>query len=516
MSDFAAARRFRREPARADTVPAVTLLAAAEEITKRYAGVEVVSQVSLELHAGEVHVIAGENGAGKSTVLKVLAGLCPPDSGQVRVAGALVTHFTPAEAIRRGVALVAQHFALVGALTGLENVVLAAPPRGRLGAFRADTARAEVGALLAELGTTLNLEVPVAELGVGDRQRLEIVRALYRRANVLLLDEPTAVLSPSESSALFALLRRLAGEGRAVAVVTHKLQEIQLFADAVTVLRRGRKTFAVRPTSRPLEDATMAAVERGILGEGSHEPPVDRTRAALGEPVATVTGARVGRALVDLDLTVRAGEIVGIAGVAGNGQEELCRVLAGQLALEAGAVRVPRGVAVVHEDRHREGLCLDVPLRDNAVLGEYASLSRHGLLDASEIQRVAADRMRGLHVRAGDRDEVDLDLPVRALSGGNQQKVVCARAFAAAAAGVGLLVLAQPTRGVDVGAARAIRAGVQRAAASGAGIVLVSADTSELRALSDRILVFFRGRATELPSDATDEALGRAMLGGNS
>jgi len=496
----------------------VTVLASAEDLTKRYGGVDVVSGVSLELRAGEVHCVAGENGAGKSTLLKMLAGLCAPDAGAVRVGGARLTAHTPAEAMGRGVALVAQHFALVDAMTGLKNVVLAAPPRGPFGGFRPQDALRRVAELLAELGADVALDVPVGRLGVGARQRLEIVRALYRSARVLLLDEPTAVLSPGEASQLFALLRRLAAGGRAVVVVTHKLKEIEEFSDAVTVLRRGRKTYEARAGARPLDGAVMGEVARGILGDAAPRAPAVRPRReAGGGPAAVLRGARVERAgalaLVDLELSVHAGEIVGVAGVAGNGQESLCAVLAGALALDAGEVTVPRGVAVVHEDRQRDGLCLGAPLRDNLVLGEYGALSRWGVLEGAKIDAEAAARALSLGVRAGDADVVDLDLPAGALSGGNQQKVVCARAFAAAARGVGLLVLAQPTRGVDVGAARAIREGIAEAAARGAGVVLVSADTAELRELSDRILVFFRGRATELGPDASDDVLGRAMLG---
>ncbi|MBK6459498.1 MAG: sugar ABC transporter ATP-binding protein [Myxococcales bacterium] len=499
----------------------MTVLASADDLTKRYGGVAVVSGVSIELRAGEVHCVAGENGAGKSTLLKMLAGLAVPDGGAVRIGGERLTAHTPAEAMGRGVALVAQHFALVNAMTGLENIVLAAPPRGRLGGFRPEDARRRVAELLVELGAEVELDVPVERLGVGARQRLEIIRALYLRARVILLDEPTAVLSPGEASALFALLRRLAAGGRGVAVVTHKLSEIAQFSDAVTVLRRGRQTYGVRAETRPLAGAVMGEVAHGILGDATSRAPVERPRRqgrqAQGDLAAILRGARVASggapALVDVDLSVGAGEIVGVAGVAGNGQEALCAVLGGALPLDAGEVTVPRGVAIVHEDRQREGLCLGASIRDNLVLGEHGALSRWGLLDVAKIDVEAATRARSLGVRAGDADTVDLDLPAGALSGGNQQKVVCARAFAAASRGVGLLVLAQPTRGVDVGAARAIRQGIAEAAARGAGVVLVSADTAELRELSDRILVFFRGRATELGPDASDEVLGRAMLG---
>lgn len=494
------------------------MVAAVERITKSYGEATVVDDVSLAVASHELHVVAGENGAGKSTVLKMLAGLVVPDAGRVSVGGRAVERFTPIEAISRGVALVSQHFALVETLTALENVVLAAPPRSPFGAFRASDARAEIEGLFAELGTSLELDRKVGSLGVGERQRLEIVRALYRKADVLLLDEPTAVLSPAEAGALYGMLRGLASKGKAVAVVTHKLEEIERFADRVTVLRRGKKVLELElPKAKSPEEsaALVARVESAILGEHAARPygeaPV--TRAPGGE-VLRVEGLSVGRSLVDFSLRVRVGEIVGIAGVSGNGQEALVQALAGTLPFEARVCETSRGVAVVPEDRHREGLCLDASLADNALLGELDRYSRFGVLDRPAIEREARSRLASLDVSGGGDGPLDLDRTARSLSGGNQQKIVCARAFAAVARGAGLLVLAQPTRGVDIGAARILHDGIRKAAET-AGVLLVSTETSELRALATRILVFFRGKAIELAPDASDEALGHAMLGGS-
>lgn len=493
------------------------VVAAVDRITKRYGEATVVDDVSIDVASHELHVVAGENGAGKSTVLKMLAGLVVPDSGRVSVAGRTVERFTPIEAISRGVALVSQHFALVETLSALENVVLAAPPRSTFGAFRASDARSEVERLLGELGTSLELDRKVGTLGVGERQRLEIVRALYRRADVLLLDEPTAVLSPAEASSLYGILRGLAAKGKAVVVVTHKLDEIERFADRVTVLRRGKKVLELElPASKSAQEgaALVGRVESAILGEHAARAHGEvLATSAPGDEVLRVEGLSVGKSLVDFALRLRVGEIVGVAGVSGNGQEALVHALSGAVSFDSTACEMKRGVAVVPEDRHREGLCLDASLADNALLGELDRYSRFGVLDRGAIEREARARLASLDVSGGGEGPLDLDRNARSLSGGNQQKIVCARAFAAVARGAGLLVLAQPTRGVDIGAARVIHDGIRKAAQT-AGVLLVSTETSELRALASRILVFFRGKAIELAPDASDEELGHAMLGG--
>jgi general nucleoside transport system ATP-binding protein len=490
-------------------------LAELEATSKRYGLLTVVARVSLAVRCGEVHIIAGENGAGKSTVLKILAGLVSPDEGHVRIGGKRVMRFSPRVAKAHGVALVAQHFSLLDGLTALENVVLSAPPHGPLGDFREGAARAKVEAILADLGASIDLGRKVAELGVGERQRLEIARALFLDAKVLLLDEPTAVLSLGEAESLYTLLRSIADAGRAVVVVSHKLDEIRRFADSVTVLRRGAVTLDERLPRGEADEATMDRIERAILGEAAPMPERRSEGARFGNVVARVEGVPLGTSVKDshfLDLSVRSGEIVGIAGVTGNGQEKLVRLLSGQESADRGTVSLPAEVAVVHEDRHREGLCLDVPLRDNVLLGEHARFSHYGVLDLAAMQTEASRRLDAAQVK-GAATTLDLDLPARALSGGNQQKVVCARAFAQVGRGASLLVLAHPTRGVDVRAARTIRDGIRAASAAGAGIVLVSADVAELRALSNRLFVFFRGRARELPVDVSDETLGHAMLG---
>jgi simple sugar transport system ATP-binding protein len=376
-----------------------------------------------------------------------------------------------------------------------------------MGRLDVEKARARAVAVAREMGISLPWDAPVETLGVGDRQRLEIVRTLVRDARVVILDEPTAVLTPGEAEALYATLRRLADAGRAVVVVTHHLDEVRAHADTVSVMRRG-KLVSTRTMERRDAEA-MHAITRDIMGE---EPPpaLERRARDLGEVRLEMRDVRLGRALRGVTLRVRAGEIVGVAGVEGNGQRELVRVLSGLAAAESGTVSAGP-IAFVHEDRHAEGLVLAASVRDNLVLGELARFTRFGVVDAAALEREASVRL--------DRARVvppDLDAPARALSGGNQQKIAVARAVSRAEGGAQVLVLAQPTRGVDLGAARAIHAAIAAAADAGKAVLLVSADLAELRALCDRILVMARGRiVAELPPDAPDARIGEAMLGGD-
>jgi ABC-type uncharacterized transport system ATPase subunit len=487
-------------------------LLALEHLDKRYGAVHAVRDVSLAFEAGCIHMVAGENGAGKSTLLKMAAGVVTPDAGRVRVEGQPLSPHTAREAIRRRIGMVQQHFALVGALTALENVVLGAEPMASFGRIDKSAGRARAVAVAREVGVTLPWDAPVESLGVGDRQRLEIVRTLFRDARVVILDEPTAVLTPGEAASLYATLRRLADAGRAVVVVTHHLDEVRDHADRVSVLRRGALVSTREIVVREARDpGAVRALTRDIMGE---EPAPPLRRAARkerdeGRPPLVVKDVHSGRALRGVSFTVAAGEIVGIAGVEGNGQRELVRVLAGLEAPDRGEVR-SGAVAVVHEDRHAEGLVLPASVRDNLVLGELARFASPPL---GVVDRVVLDREARLRMERAGVVPPDLDAPAAALSGGNQQKVVVARAVARADR-VDAFVFAQPTRGVDLGATRAIHGEILDVAQRGKAVVVVSADLGELRTLSDRILVLARGRiAGEFPSDASDAQLGEAMLG---
>ncbi len=475
-----------------------------EAITKDFGALRAVSGVSARFEAGRIHAVVGENGAGKSTLLKIAAGIVAPTSGEVFIDEQRLAPHTAAEAIRRGVAMVQQHFALIGVFSPLENVVLGVEPTRALGTIDFAKARSKVEAILRELGATIPLDAPTESLGVGERQRLEIVRALYRDARVLVLDEPTAVLTPAEAVALYATLRRLADAGRAVVVVTHKLDEVRDHADDVTVLRRGALVL-----SRALaKDRDVAPLAEAIMGG---EPPaaIVRKETSKGDVVIRVDGVRRGRALRGVDLTVRAGEIVGMAGVEGNGQTELVRLLAGLDAPDAGTIEAG-DASVVHEDRLEDGLVLEASLRENLVLGELARFAHFDVVDDAALGVDAQARLD-----ASGAVPPDLAAIARGLSGGNQQKIVMARAIARTKLASRALVLAHPTRGVDLGAARAIHERILDCAARGVAVLVVSADLHELRALSDRILVLSRGVVVaDLAPTSTDADLGAAMLGG--
>jgi simple sugar transport system ATP-binding protein len=498
-----------------------------------------VRSASVRLEPGRIHAVIGENGAGKTTLFKMAAGALAPHAGVVEVGGAPLVPATPVEAARRGVGLVHQHFMLVGAFRAIENLVLGPEPTGRGG--RLDLARAagEARKLMERTGLHVDLEKITDELSVGERQRLEILRVLYRGARALLLDEPTAVLSPLEAEELYGVMRKLADEGTTVAVVTHRLDEVIRFADHVTVLRRGELVLSkplegmrgpgVRGQSpaspyrkAALEDELTSAIMGGAVPEEVTPPALSEDAKVVLEVRDLVLADAAGRRALDIaELSVRAGEIVGVAGIEGNGQRELVRALAGleprvqgsiRLRGEAltgggtvAAVRARRAaIGVVHEDRHEDGLMLEASVGDNCVLGDLGALG-------DDEDQVIARRIQRFGVRPSDPSWRAAEL-----SGGNQQKIVVARAIdrLLLSPSRALLVLGQPTRGVDVGAAATIHKGIGEAAARGLGVLLISADLGELRRLSHRILVLHRGRVVaELSPETPDDVIGRAMLG---
>ncbi len=485
-----------------------------------------VNAADSTLSPGEIHAIIGENGAGKSTLLKLAAGVVAPTSGRVFVGDSALSPATPAEAIRRGVGMVHQHFMLVAAFTALENLMLGAEPVRSGGRLDPAAAREKAQAIADRTGLQVPLDAVTETLSVGERQRLEILRVLYRGARALLLDEPTAVLSPLEADELYKTLRALADDGATVVVVTHRLDEVARFADRVTVMRRG-KVVLTRPIVRSGKgdkgDERGDDLTRAIMGG---DPPLPFARPELAKDAAIVleikglslTDAGGQRRLSGIDLAVRAGEIVGVAGIEGNGQRELVRALAG---LEPGAtgritvadrdlggltVRARRSsLGVVLEDRHGEGLCQEATVGDNLVLGDL------GDGDPAFVETAAiARRMQRFDIHPGDPARLAGEL-----SGGNQQKIVIARALDRLPRGPrSAAVLAQPTRGVDVGAAAAIHAAIGEAAASGIAVLVVSADLAELRKLAHRIVVMRRGEIVQsLAPEASETEIGRAMLG---
>jgi ABC-type uncharacterized transport system ATPase subunit len=506
-----------------------------EHISKRFGAVVALDDVSLSVEPGSVHALLGENGAGKSTLMKVVAGLVHPDTGSIEILGKREARLDPARAIEAGVGMVHQHFMLVDTLTVAENVVLGQEPmRGPF--VDLQRAKREVAAIAEEHGLEVHAGAMVGELSVGERQRVEILKVLYRGAKLLVLDEPTAVLTPIETRALLDVVRKLAASGATVVVVTHKLDEVKSVADGASVLRRGRHVGDILVAdSSPADMARLMVGREVVLGEAPPraEPLDDDATVALAlDRVTYRTSPRARPSIDDLSLDVRAGEILGIAGVEGNGQHELESLVAGTMRPERGRVllggqevsrlgpadRAIRGLGRIAGDRHREGLVLGFSLTENLAFGAFDELAPLGVLKI-DAMRERADRM----IAAFDVRPRDRELPASALSGGNQQKVVVARALSRRVKqgppgpkdAPRLLIAAQPTRGVDVGAIEEIWRRISEARDGGAAVLLISSELGELLALSDRIAVLVRGKIVETfaRGDADTEKLGAAMLG---
>lgn len=493
----------------------------------------------LVAYAGEVHALLGENGAGKSTLLGILAGLLHADGGRIEIGGAPVAPRSPREAWAHGVGLVHQHFALVPALTVLENLALGRSPGRRGWKLPLERVRAEAEALARRSGLSVPLDARVASLGVGERQRVEILKALLRDPRVLALDEPTAVLTPLEVDALFGLLRELAREGRTVILVAHKIDEVLGVADRLTVLREGLTTLTAlrrdvdarslvramvgsEVAGREREESTRARASAKAGGRARERGPDDGAgrgapRAGNGpDEVARLEGAgmrgdRARARLEGVSLTVRRGEIVGVAGVEGNGQRELALLLAGRLAPEEGTVRLPARIGFVPQDRSREGLVGDFDLAENVALAlhEDAAYTRGPFLRWTAIRARAEEIRSRFGIKAPD-----VRARARSLSGGNQQRLVVGRELSLFP---DLVVAENPTRGLDVAATAFVRAELVRLARGGmrSAVVLISTDLDEVLALADRVLVMSRGRL--IPVDAaarTREGVGALMLGG--
>jgi general nucleoside transport system ATP-binding protein len=491
-------------------------------ITKRFGRVVANDGVDFDLRAGEVHALLGENGAGKSTLMSILYGLYRPDEGEVLVDGRSVTIDSPAAAIDLGIGMVHQHFMLVPVMTVAENIVLAEEPRTRGGLIDVKTAAARVRELSDRFGLAVSPDAVIEDTSVGQQQRVEILKALYREAKILVLDEPTAVLTAQETQDLFGVLRSLRDDGKAIVFITHKLGEVLDIADRVTVLRRGQKVDTV-----PTEGATEESLARLMVGRDVllrvDKPPAQRREPVLELRDLHVRDDRDLPAVQGVDLTVHAGEIVALAGVDGNGQSELVEAVTGLRTPEQGSIlvegrdlsradardMVDAGVSHIAEDRHRRGLVLNFTLAENLALREYRrpELSRHGWLSTRRMAAKARALIREFDVRGGHADT-----PAAALSGGNQQKCVIAREIAC---NPRVLVAAQPTRGLDVGAIEFVHRRLVAERDAGRGILLMSLESEEVRSLADRILVIYEGRIVgEFPPDASEEELGIAMTGG--
>lgn len=491
-------------------VPLVTL----EKVTKSFPGVVANDSVDLTLKEGEIHALIGENGAGKSTLMHVLYGLYPPTAGRILVRGKEVKIGSPRAAIAHGIGMVHQHFVLVDRFTVAENIIL-----GEEGGPLIDLEAA--GQKLAELARSYGLGIDpktrVEDLSVGAEQRVEILKALYRGVDILILDEPTAVLTPSETKELFENLRRLTGSGKTVVFISHKLDEVLDIADRITVLRRGKVVGETAPGATTKQQLAEMMVGRPVLFQ------LDKPDAAPGEPILELKNLSCEGKLHDIDLTVHAGEILGVAGVEGNGQGELAEVVIGLRKPSAGAILLGgdniggrsvaecrrHGVAFVPEDRHERGLVLDMTLWENSVLGhqgEREYTGRSGLLVIRKIKELATTLIERFDVRARG-----VNVTAQTLSGGNQQKLVLARELQGDPR---LLVAAQPSRGLDVGAIEFVWKQLLEQKAQGRGVLLISAELDEIYELADRIVTLYEGRITgEYQPDASPEEVGLGMTG---
>jgi general nucleoside transport system ATP-binding protein len=493
------------------------------EITKQFPGVVANDHVSFDLRPGEIHALVGENGAGKTTLMKILYGLHRPDGGVIAVRGAAVAINGPRDAIRQGIGMVHQHFMLVPVFTVLENIILG-EESGTAGILSLALPRRRSTVIMEKNRLEVPLDARVEELSVGMQQRVEILKILYRGASILVFDEPTAVLTPQETTELFRTFKAMRDQGQGIVFISHKLDEVLDIADRITVIRQGR---VVRTMDRA--GATKAGIAELMVGKPVLLE-VERPPVTPGPVVLEIRGLRMrgsqGHVVVDgLDLSVRAGEIFGIAGVEGNGQSELVRAVAEGAEVEAGDIlldgasvrrwsvreRRERGIAHVPEDRQKEGLLLPFSIADNLSLGRHHRppfVTRLGTINRRAIRKNAREVIARFDIRTPSEET-----PAHALSGGNQQKAVVARELST---GAKLLVAAQPTRGVDIGATEFIHRQLVAARSEGRAVLLVSADLDELLALSDRIGVIFKGRIVkEFTHDAAArDEVGLWMTGG--
>ncbi len=490
-------------------------------IHKRFGTVVALDGADFDLRAGEFHGLLGENGAGKTTLMNVLAGLYRADAGDVELEGRPVQIRQPRDAVRLGIGMVHQHFELVGHFSTLENVVL-----GHEGGTWLQRARLrrEVEALMERVGLPVPLDRPVRELPVGLQQKVEILKALYRGARVLILDEPTTLLTPQEVDALFASLRALVGAGVSVVLITHKLQEVLQSCDRVTVMRRGRRVVTVDRA-----EADAARLVEWMVG-AAPAPAPRRQGAPPGAPVLELEEVRVldGRGVPVLDgctLRVGAGELVGVAGVSGNGQQPLAAVVAGRARPGSGSVRVGgaavrhgvadrlrRGVLYIPEDRLRDGVLPRMSVAENVLLGRHRLHFRGVRYDPRVARGLASTAIQEFRIHCPGPET-----PAGQLSGGNLQKLIAARVFGAVRErGAQLLVAHNPTRGLDVPSTEFLHAQLLQFCQQGGGVLLISEDLDELLKLADRIVVLYRGRVVaEFPRSQFDRyAIGRAMTGG--
>ena len=493
------------------------------EITKVFGEFVANDKINLELRKGEIHALLGENGAGKSTLMNMLAGLLEPTSGEIVVNGQVVKLDSPSKAASLGIGMVHQHFMLVEAFTVAENIILGSELT-KNGVLDIARATREINELSERYGLAVDPSAKVADISVGAQQRVEILKTLYRGADILIFDEPTAVLTPSEIDELMAIMKNLVKEGKSIILITHKLDEIRAVSDRVTVIRRGKSIETVEIVGATNADLAEMMVGRSVSFK-TEKQPAQPKEVVLSIKDLVVNENRGVPAVKNLSLDVRAGEIVGIAGIDGNGQSELIQAITGLRKIESGSVELkgqsisglhPRqitemSVGHVPEDRHRDGLVLEMMISENIALQTYYKepLSKKGILNYTNIIGYAKQLMQEFDVRAAS--EI---VPAAALSGGNQQKAIIAREIDR---DPDLLIVSQPTRGLDVGAIEYIHKRLIEARDNGKAVLVVSFELDEILNVSDRIAVIHDGKIQGIvtPETTNKQELGVLMAGGN-
>ena len=491
-------------------------------ITKRFGSLVANDHIDLTVEPGEIRALLGENGAGKSTLMNILYGLTQPDEGEIRVDGKPISIRSPKDAIAAKIGMVHQHFMLVPVFTVAENVTLGQEPTRRLGLLDRRRARSEVRNLSQQFGLDVDPDAVVEELPVGIQQRVEIIKALMREASVLILDEPTAVLTPSESEDLFRIMRDLRADGRSIVFISHKLKEVQAIADRITVIRQGKVVGERGPECTDAELAALMVGRNVQLRVSKDEASPGDVRLAVRD---LIVPGDTGRSAVEgISFEVRAGEILGVAGVQGNGQTELCEALMGlrpssgtvilgdhDISAETPHARLQAGIGYIPEDRQEDGLVGDFPVADNLILDVYDQppFARGIALDLDQIRATATARVPEFDIRTAS-----IAARVASLSGGNQQKVILAREIGRE---LRVLLASQPTHGLDVGSIEFVHRRIVEQRDRGLAVILVSSELDEIYALADRIAVMYEGKITGFrPPTVSVEELGLLMTGGST
>ena len=474
-----------------------------KHITKAFSGVYANEDVSLSVEQGEIHALLGENGAGKTTLMNILFGIYQADSGEIFYQGKKAEFHSPKDAIDQGIGMVHQHFSLVKKMTVLDNIILGLDSKGMV--LNRREAAEKVRALADKYGLSVHPESRVSELSVGEQQRVEILKALYRNINLLILDEPTGVLTPQETEKFFDVLRKLKAEGHGIIIITHRLAEIMAISDRVTILRDGRAVKRLVTAETTPEELSAHMIGRELSKKSGEWMPYGAD-VTLNMSDVGLSRRRGGKKTLDgINLTVHQGEILGIAGVEGNGQKELAEVITGIRKITEGSMtferrdlsgltvkeRFHRGISYISDDRHHDSLVMDMTVTENLILRRYnrSPFSSHGILNEKRAEEQAEAALEKYRIKTSGTSRTKT--PVKLMSGGNQQKVILAREITEESK---LIVASQPTRGLDIGATEFVHQALLEQKKRGGSVVLISADLDEIMSLSDRIAVMFEGR----------------------